>query len=120
PPAAPVRELKALPAGAEIRGSLDGMDGASAYGWAMLPADPSHRLRVEIWDRDRLVAIGDAGLPRDDLIAGRVGDGYCAFSIRLPQSLYDGEEHAISARVAGVATPLARSPIVWRPASLAV
>src|SRR5688572_24864598 len=103
------RKLQTLSAGGDVRGSLDTIDAGVAFGWAMSPAEPSRRLRVELWDGNDVIAMGDAALPRSDLIDGRIGDGHCAFSIRLPSALYDGAQHMIAARVAGSATALSGS-----------
>ncbi len=92
-----------------IRGHLDAIVEGCAQGWALDETNPSRRLQIEIWADNDLVAVGEAGQDRHDLVEANIGDGKCAFSIALPRSLADGKTHLVWAKVSGEREALPRS-----------
>lgn len=79
----PMRSAQ-LPAQEGILGCIDAIEGDRLYGWAWDPARPSARLPVEIYVDGARTAAMEAGLPREDLEANGVGDGYHAFEYQDP------------------------------------
>lgn len=91
-------------------GHFDRIYGGFAFGWAADRSNPREKLRVELIEKGALLAYGNATLARRDLLEKQIGDGRCAFQIPLPGWLYDGKDHHISARVAGLDFELGSSP----------
>ncbi|WP_255090756.1 glycosyltransferase [Vulcanococcus limneticus] len=92
----------------QIRGSLDGVLGRVAFGWAFCPSLPHQKLRVEIVEASsgRILADGLANQPREDLSRMEFGDGRYAFRIALPFSPVHSDH--LQARVEGVLLPASR------------
>lgn len=70
-----------------IKGHFEGVAEGSARGWVFRPDQPTHPLKVEILDGDRVVATGLADQFRQDMLELGFGDGHHAFSIPLDAAL---------------------------------
>ncbi|HXT07996.1 MAG TPA: glycosyltransferase [Roseiarcus sp.] len=119
PPAGPA---SARPAAPVIKAFFDAVNEGRAKGWAFDPLAPDKKVKVEIWIDGAFAAVGEANLFREDLLKAGFGDGSVHFSIALPDRIYDGAEHLVSARIAGatesfgpqIATTLARAAMSVR------
>ena len=98
------------PISGQFEGSLDKVVVESVGGWAWDGSTPNTPIKVEIYDGTRLLATVIAQEFREDLKGAGKGDGKHAFNYALPQTLRDGQAHAISVRYAGTASELPGSP----------
>ena len=92
-------------AAAQIRACFDAVTQGRANGWAFDPLEPGKKVKVEIWVDGAFGALGEADLFREDLQKAGIGDGCVHFSIPLPDRVYDGEEHTVTAKIAGATAP---------------
>ena len=88
-----------------IKAFFDAVEEGRANGWAFDPAAPEKKVKIEIWVDGYFAALGEANLFRDDLLKAGIGDGHAHFSIPLPDRVYDGVEHTVTARIAGSIEP---------------
>ena len=70
-------------------------------GWAFCPHHPKQRLQLSIKVNDNLVAEAVANCFRRDLLEKGIGDGECAFSVKIPESLLDGSSRDVSVTLDG-------------------
>ncbi|WP_346796467.1 tetratricopeptide repeat protein [Halomonas sp. Bachu 37] len=90
-----------------VLGNFDTIHEETAYGWAFSPQQPQQRLAVELIDeRGELAGYGIAEHHREDLAPAGIGDGHHQFKLALAYSLYDGEEHSLTAFDANTGQPL--------------
>jgi hypothetical protein len=89
------------PDGHRIVGSLDAIVGHTVEGWAMNVQDPLKPVTVDIFDGDLLLGNAVAFMFRPELLAAGIGTGNHYFKFVLPESVFDGDVHVISARAAG-------------------
>lgn len=82
-----------------LSGNFDGVHGRWAEGWAFDAADPTRQIVIEVFDGERLLGEAPARLFRADLASASIGDGNHSFKFLLPLELFDGQDHAIVARV---------------------
>ena len=94
----------------QFEGSLDKAGVVTLGGWAWDASRPSTAIKVDIYDGEKLLATVTAETFREDLRAARKGDGKHGFDYLLPQSLRDGQSHAISAKYSGTDSNLPGSP----------
>ena len=92
-------------------GHFDAINKHVAEGWAYSLENPTSRARVEIWAGDTFLALGFANVFRSDLADAKMADGCCAFEIRLPDNLQQGEVYSLSVRIAGTDFFLPGGPI---------
>ena len=91
-----------------FRGYVDGVDAEwRLSGWAYDPAGDKP-LTVELVEGEAVLATARAGEFREDLLAAGFRSGNCAFHIRVPAKLFDGEFHNLQVYGLGAA---AREPI---------
>ena len=82
--------------GESLRGHIDGIDPQGLLeGWAVDAAAPHRPVEVRVLDGERLLAIGPADRMRADVKAAGFGDGFCGFSLSLPEDVFDGRPHSI-------------------------
>jgi len=98
------------PGGHGIVGALDAIVGRTVEGWAMNSQNPTNPAMVEIFDGDLLLGSTVALMFRADLLAAGIGTGKHHFKFLLPESVFDGDVHIISARPAGSTENLRKSP----------
>jgi glycosyltransferase involved in cell wall biosynthesis len=79
-------------------------------GWVWDPHRPSQTMAVDVYDGETLVLTLAANRFRRDLLAAGKGDGYHAFTCRLPPWLCDGTTHRIWVKVAGTGVALSSTP----------
>ena len=113
-----------LSAGGGIIGFLDQADAAEISGWCHGPEPFRPPVVLQLVEEGRVVALATADRWRADLEDLRQGDGRCGFRFKLPDALYNGDEHRLELQISG-GEPLARAPIVLSlpsipPASLQV
>lgn len=80
-----------------LRGNLEGVKEGSIFGWIQNDDDPGELVRVGIYENLTLLGETCADLYRADLEQAGVGNGFCAFSLMLPDELFDGMNHELSA-----------------------
>lgn len=90
----------AAPARAAVRCHFDGVIDGLAHGWVHDPAQPDRAFMVEVLHQGDVVARGMADLYRDDLARNGIGNGCHHFKLTLSYTLFDGQPHALSLRVA--------------------
>lgn len=103
----------------EIQGYLDAVEAGRLYGWVWDRKQPDISLAVEVQLDGKAIATGTADRPREDLVAGKIGNGHHAFEIDLPGGLASEEQRrlAVLVRPSAEAEPV---PLGRRPASAAV
>jgi len=84
-----------------VKGSFDGINGGAIFGWAFDSAQPLKRQKVQLLINGKVRAETVADIHRGDLEDSGLGDGCCAYSIALPQSVYDGDYHEVAVRIEG-------------------
>lgn len=82
-------------------GKFDNVENGIAGGWVINLLNPDERCEVHIMDGMHIVGYGVADFFREDLLQAQKLDGRVAFRIPLPNSIYDGKEHALAIRVKG-------------------
>jgi len=107
-----VLEQRPLAAG-PVKGYVDRCDVVGVEGWAAREGS-SEPIEVEVWADALPVANGVADIFRNDLRQAGVGDGTHGFRVILPNSLFDGAEHAISVRERASGIVLDGSPKPFR------
>ncbi len=85
----------------EARGSLDTPEHGRVRGWAIDPAKPTGRATIAFNIDGKPFQMLVAEEFRSDLLAAGIGDGCHAFSIELPEQLFDGKPHTIEAKIHG-------------------
>ena len=82
------------------QGHLDWPCGRDCIGWVFDPTRPGYRVRLHLFMDGALLRRRLANSYRPDLLAAGIGDGRHAFSVELPDTMFDGERHTISAALA--------------------
>ena len=93
---------------------LDVISDNEVTGWVMMSDHPSHRCVVLLKEGDRVLTRSIATRFRPDLLAAGIGDGCHSFTLEMPRSLLDGEEHYLQVVEEGTGIPLTDQPIRWR------
>ena len=123
-----VLDLRCSETGAAIRGSpitvqpsrtpfewcLDTINDAELAGWLMIRNEPARHCVVVLKEGGRVLAQAMASLFRGDLLAAGAGDGCYGFSLQMPHSLLDGEEHLLEVIEMESGFALTEQPIRWR------
>ncbi|WP_114944109.1 hypothetical protein [Microvirga calopogonii] len=78
------------PAGPQLQGRVDAIEGRRLYGWVWDRARPTERLHVRITLDGETIASTTADMPRVDLRRNGIGDGGYAFEIELPDRAGQG------------------------------
>ena len=81
-----------------IRGSFDGVANGHVFGWALDGTSAGSPVEVELWVDGKKRVVAKADIHRGDLEAAGIGDGRCAFSIAMPEKVYDGDYHELAVR----------------------
>jgi hypothetical protein len=76
--------VPAAPAGPQLQGRVDAIEGRRLFGWVWDRARPTERLHVRITVNGETIATTTADMPRVDLRRNGIGDGGYAFEIELP------------------------------------
>lgn len=84
------------------QGHLDWPRGRELGGWVYDPEQPGHRARVDIHLDGAVLRTRTASNFRPDLKQAGIGDGCHAFSVELPENIFDGHPHRIEACINGV------------------
>jgi hypothetical protein len=82
-------------------GAVDYRDCNEVKGWVWNGADPNAAIRVELYVDGKLADTQPARNPRPDLKSSNLGTGNYGFAIKIPASYKDGNQHTVSAKVAG-------------------
>jgi hypothetical protein len=91
-------------------GHLDTIDQQEITGWAWDPSQPDTPVEVDIYDGDTKLTTVTADGFREDLKALGAGNGKHGFAIRTPDSLKDGKQHTVRAKITKTNTELIDSP----------
>jgi hypothetical protein len=67
-------------------------------GWAWDRNQPDQPIKVEVLDGDNWITTLPADRLRGDLVGAGKGNGYHAFSMKVPPSLKDGRPHVINVK----------------------
>lgn len=86
----------------KIIGSLVAIVDHTVEGWALNVDDPTKAVSVDVFDNDRLLGSAAAFMFRAELSAAGIGTGNHYFQFALPEHVFDGTVHIISARAAGL------------------
>ncbi|MEQ8282892.1 MAG: glycosyltransferase family 2 protein [Parvibaculum sp.] len=92
-------------------GNLDGISFSEIFGWARDPNDSDNRLEIEIRIDGEAFATVVANKKRRDLQDVGFGSGEYGFSLPLPEVIWDGRDHKISACFRDNGKHLRQSPI---------
>jgi len=88
---------------AEFKGYVDGLNHQwRIVGWARPLAPDTQRLQVQLTENDTVLDTTLADMFRGDLLGAMIGDGKYGFSLKIPQSLFDGFRHTLFVRAMGV------------------
>ena len=82
-------------------GSLDGLRGIVASGWAVVASPAQPHAVVEILVDGKPVGTSSANLDRPDLRLAGLPQSKCGFQFTVPLSLCDGQNHTVTACIAG-------------------
>jgi glycosyltransferase involved in cell wall biosynthesis len=104
-------------ASANFRAHLDEVSDTEISGWIMQRDEPSHRCVVALKEGERVLVRTIASRFRPDLVSAGVGDGCHAFSLAMPRSLLDGEEHLLEIVEEDTGFALTPEPLRWRLAA---
>ena len=99
---------------APFQSYLDLISDNEVTGWVMIPDQPLHRCVVLLKEADRILTRTIATRFRPDLLAAGLGDGCYSFTLEMPRSLLDGEEHYLEVIEEGTGIPITSQPIRWR------
>lgn len=86
---------------ANYGGAVDRVDCDGVSGWVWNSANPTARIKVELYIDDQFADTQPARNPRPDLSAGNLGTGNYGFVFKIPPSFMDGKAHAVRVIVAG-------------------
>jgi glycosyltransferase involved in cell wall biosynthesis len=117
PPADPDDDDPPPPAGAGragLRWYLDEITDTGIAGWIIRTDDPSYRCGVLLKEGTRLLGRVTASQFRGDLLTAGLGDGHCSFTLAMPRSLLDGEEHLLEIVEEESGVRLTERPLHWR------
>ncbi len=123
-----VLDLRCSETGAAVRGSpivvtpsqtpfewcLDSITDAELVGWFKVRNEPARHCVVVLREGGRILAQAMASMFRRDLLAAGVGDGCYGFSLQMPHSLLNGEEHLLEVVEMDSGFALTEQPIRWR------
>jgi GT2 family glycosyltransferase len=93
------RILRRKPPPARYRGHLDALHDFVADGWAIDFQSPDQPVTVELLVDGIAVAETLADRPRPDLRDAMIGSGFHGFVVAIPETAFDGQHHAIGARI---------------------
>ncbi len=100
-----------------FRWHLDQITDAEVSGWISMPDDPMRHCVLVLKEADRIHARSVASRFRPDLLAAGIGDGCYGFSLQMPSSLLDGENHLLEIVEEHTGHLLTGQPIRWRSAA---
>ncbi len=93
---------------------IDIISDSEVSGWIMMPEQPSHRCVVLLKEGGHILTRSIATRYRPDLLAAGIGDGCYSFSLAMPRSLLDGEDHFLELVEEATEISLTDRPIRWR------
>jgi glycosyltransferase involved in cell wall biosynthesis len=101
-----------IAAGIVLEGSLDSCGRNLISGWALDSAQPDRRVPLQILNHDTVIERTLANRYRKDLEQAGLGDGRCAFEVRIPGGLTPFERHIIHVQHEEDGRELPGSPVV--------
>lgn len=102
----PPEILDADPLPTATVGCIDAVTDDIIFGWAWCPADPDHRVELEIVAGTTVLATVTADQQRDDLAANGVGDGRHAFTFHYRNGPATQDGLSVRVKATGQALPL--------------
>jgi hypothetical protein len=104
----------------KVVGSLVAIIDRTVEGWALNVEDHTRAVTVDVFDGAHLLGSAAAFMFRSELSAAGIGTGNHYFQFELPERVFDGAVHVISAQPNGLAsiptTPASRDPARAAPA----
>jgi len=91
----------------KVIGSLVAIVDHTVEGWALNVEDHARAVTVDLFDGAQLLGSAAAFMFRSELSAAGIGTGNHYFRFELPECVFDGAVHIISARPSGLANPAA-------------
>lgn len=88
----------------KVIGSLTAIVERTVEGWALNVDDHSRAVKVDVFDGAHLLGSAAAFMFRPELSAAGIGTGNHHFQFELPEHVYDGAVHVISAQPHGLST----------------
>jgi hypothetical protein len=88
----------------KVVGSLVAIVDRTVEGWALNVDDHARAVTVDVFDGPRLLGSAPAFMFRSELSAAGIGTGNHYFQFELPERVFDGAAHVISARPTGTAS----------------
>jgi len=80
----------------KLQASIDACDEKGIVGWAVDMSKPHVPVKLEVLIDGALVAKTVANIFRKDLLDAKLGNGNCAFHVRMPDKFWDGIEHSVT------------------------
>jgi glycosyltransferase involved in cell wall biosynthesis len=102
--------------GPAFRCHIDRVTDKGVSGW-IVPNEPMRHCVVTLKEAGHVYARGVASQFRTDLLAAGFGDGCYAFTLQMPLSLLDGNEHLLEIVEEDTGYLLNEQPIQWRSAA---
>jgi hypothetical protein len=102
----------------KVIGSLVAIVDHTVEGWALNVEDHTRAVTVDLFDGAHLLGSAAAFMFRSELSAAGIGTGNHYFRFELPECVFDGAMHIISARPTGLASNAKARPVP-DPAALA-
>jgi hypothetical protein len=96
---------------------IDSVSDVEITGRLTVRDDLTRHCVVVLREGGRAIAKATASLFRRDLLTAGVGDGCYGFSLQIPHSLLDGEEHLLEVIEGESGFALTEQPIRWRPST---
>ena len=96
---------------------LDEVSDNGVGGWITKRDEPEYRCIVALKEGGRVLARAVASRFREDLLFAGIGDGCYAFSLEMPRSLLDGEDHLLDIVEEESGFALTGEPRRWRSAA---
>ncbi len=94
-----------------LKGHIDQASRSLIEGWVWDPKTPHERIKLELLDADRRLALTTADGNRPSLVNVGIGDGRHAFRIELPPDTISQATHRLDLRCIATGSPVPGSPI---------
>jgi hypothetical protein len=101
------------PANRELRGRIEKATIATIGGWAWDPQVPDERIRLELVEGEKQLAVAVADRFREEIVPLGCGDGRYGFDIELEDGVLSEGRHVLNLRCADTGATMPGSPIVF-------
>jgi glycosyltransferase involved in cell wall biosynthesis len=97
----------------ELRGRIEKATTATIGGWAWDPQVPDKRIRLELVEGEKRLAVAVADRFRQELVPLGCGDGRYGFDMELEAGLLSEDRHVLTLRCADTGAAMPGSPVVF-------